>query len=135
MALCFATNYTNFTNGRNERIMEIITDDIRAMKERFTRRAFLGRGCAGLGSLALALLVEPKRLWSSQKPAPEKWRGVLQPPHFPARAKRIIFLFMPGGPSQVDTFDPKPRLTQDHGKPAHKLYLGQKRNLLASSSV
>src|SRR5207248_11034375 len=53
-------------------------------------------------------------------------------PHFPARARRVIFLFMPGGPSQVDTFDPKPRLTRDHGKPSPKLYLGQKRNLLAS---
>src|SRR5258708_6258251 len=39
---------------------------------------------------------------------------------------------MPGGPSQVDTFDPKPRLTKDHGKPSPKLYLGQERNLLAS---
>jgi hypothetical protein len=38
-------------------------------------------------------------------------------PHFPARAKRVIFLFMKGGPSQVDTFDPKPLLTRDHGKP------------------
>jgi hypothetical protein len=44
----------------------------------------------------------------------------------------VIFLFMPGGPSQVDTFDPKPRLARDHGKPSPKLYLGQKRNLLAS---
>lgn len=38
-------------------------------------------------------------------------------PHFPARAKRVIFLFMKGGPSQVDTFDPKPLLDRDHGKP------------------
>ena len=38
-------------------------------------------------------------------------------PHFPARAKRVIFLFMHGGPSHMDTFDPKPRLTTDHGKP------------------
>jgi hypothetical protein len=44
----------------------------------------------------------------------------------------VIFLFMPGGPSQVDTFDPKSRLSRDHGKPSPKLYLGQKRNLLAS---
>src|SRR5262249_29130383 len=56
----------------------------------------------------------------------------LRPPHFPAKARRVIFLFMPGGPSQVDTFDPKPRLTRDNGKPSPKLYLGQKRNLLAS---
>src|SRR6202040_809996 len=38
-------------------------------------------------------------------------------PRLPARAKRVIFLFMPGGPSQVDTFDPKPRLARDNGKP------------------
>jgi hypothetical protein len=38
-------------------------------------------------------------------------------PHYRARAKRVIFIFLPGGPSHVDTFDPKPRLTRDHGKP------------------
>ncbi|MBK9166745.1 MAG: DUF1501 domain-containing protein [Bryobacterales bacterium] len=38
-------------------------------------------------------------------------------PHFPAKAKRVIFLFLNGGPSQVDTFDPKPMLDQYHGKP------------------
>jgi hypothetical protein len=37
-------------------------------------------------------------------------------PHFPAKAKRVIFLFMTGGVSHVDTFDPKPALTRDHGK-------------------
>ena len=41
----------------------------------------------------------------------------VRPPLFPARAKRVIFLFMSGGPSHVDTFDPKPRLTVDTGKP------------------
>jgi hypothetical protein len=40
-----------------------------------------------------------------------------RPPMFPARVKRVIFLFMSGGPSHVDTFDPKPRLTADNGKP------------------
>jgi uncharacterized protein (DUF1501 family) len=39
-----------------------------------------------------------------------------KPPHFPAKAKRVIFLFMSGGVSHVDTFDPKPKLTADHGK-------------------
>ena len=38
-------------------------------------------------------------------------------PHFEPKAKRVIFLFMHGGPSQVDTFDQKPMLTRDHGKP------------------
>ena len=40
----------------------------------------------------------------------------VKPPHFPAKAKRIIFLFMTGGVSHVDTFDPKPALARDHGK-------------------
>lgn len=38
-------------------------------------------------------------------------------PHFAPRAKRVVFMFMHGGPSHIDTFDPKPRLEQDHGKP------------------
>src|SRR5690242_19720884 len=38
-------------------------------------------------------------------------------PHFPAKAKRVIYLFLNGGPSQVDTFDPKPKLSEYHGKP------------------
>ena len=38
-------------------------------------------------------------------------------PHFAPRAKRVIFMFMHGGPSHLDTFDPKPLLTRDHGKP------------------
>src|SRR5258708_8715262 len=41
----------------------------------------------------------------------------LRSPHFPPKAKRIIFLFMSGGPSHVDTFDPKNRLSKDNGKP------------------
>jgi hypothetical protein len=87
----------------------------------------LRRVGAGFGSLALtALLADEAVAASADNPlAPCR-------PHFSARAKRVIFLFMPGGPSQVDTFDPKPRLTRDHGKPSPKLYLGQQRNLLAS---
>ncbi len=92
-----------------------------------TRRQLLQRAGAGFGSLALAALLadEAAATTSSNPLAPRL-------PHFPARAKRVIFLFMPGGPSQVDTFDPKPRLTQEHGKPSPKLYLGKQRNLLAS---
>jgi hypothetical protein len=88
----------------------------------------LRRAGAGFGSLALAALLAEETSAAQPSANPLAPRA----PHFPARAKRVIFLFMPGGPSQVDTFDPKPRLTQDHGKPSPKLYLGQKRNLLAS---
>jgi hypothetical protein len=93
-----------------------------------SRRDLLRRAGAGFGSLALtALLADESRAapGAADPLAP-------RPPHFAARARRVIFLFMPGGPSQVDTFDPKPRLTRDHGKPSPKLYLGKQRNLLAS---
>ena len=77
-----------------------------------SRRAMLNRTSVGFGSLALASLL-------GQKAHADASARPLAPaaPHFPARAKRIIFLFMSGGPSQVDTFDYKPLLTRDHGKP------------------
>ncbi|MBI3870492.1 MAG: DUF1501 domain-containing protein [Verrucomicrobia bacterium] len=94
----------------------------------------LRRTGGGFGYLALAGLLgrdaraelSPSPLSSPMNPLASK------PPHFAAKAKRVIFLFMPGGPSQVDTFDPKPALTKNNGKPSPKLYLGQQRNLLAS---
>jgi len=72
------------------------------------------RRCAcGFGYLALtSLLSETARLAATADNNPLAPR----PPHFPPRAKRIIFLFMPGGPSQVDTFDPKPLLARDRDK-------------------
>ena len=94
-----------------------------------TRRDLLRNAGAGFGGLALAALLQERRALAatdaSNPIAP-------RPPHFAPRAKRVIFLFMPGGPSQVDTFDPKPRLQTDDGKPAPKAYLGQQRTLLAS---
>jgi hypothetical protein len=93
------------------------------------RREMLRRAGAGFGSMALAALLTEEA--SAAAPTPANPLSP-RPSHFPGRAKRVILLFMPGGPSQVDTFDPKPRLTRDHGKPAPKLYLGQQRKLLAS---
>src|SRR5437773_1962886 len=80
-----------------------------------SRRQALKKSAVGFGSLALASLLAEE---TSAAPA----AGVFDPlaaksPHHPPRAKRIIFLFMSGGPSQVDTFDPKPLLTRDDGKP------------------
>jgi hypothetical protein len=71
-----------------------------------TRRAFLGRGTQGLGSLALASLLQAK-------PMP----GLPGLPHLPAKAKRVIWLTMAGGPSHLETFDPKPKLAAMDGKP------------------
>ncbi len=81
----------------------------------FSRREILRGAACGFGFLSLAGLAggEPGLLGTSGENNPLAPR----PPHFPARAKRVIFLFMHGGPSSIDTFDPKPRLIRDHGKP------------------
>ena len=80
-----------------------------------SRRAMLHYSGAGFGALALAgLLAEESR--SAPDTAPVSPLQV-RPSHFVPRAKRIIFLFMHGGPSQVDTFDYKPQLVKDDGKP------------------
>src|SRR5580692_10297683 len=80
------------------------------------RRAFLGRGMAGFGLLALNSLLDPKLL-ASTGAADGRWRGVVQPLHFPAKAKRVIFLYQAGGPSHLETFDYKPKLAEMTGKP------------------
>lgn len=79
-----------------------------AFENRFSRRSLLQRSAAGFGGLALQGLLSAAE---AENPLAAK------NPHFPARAKRVIFLFMKGGPSHVDTFDPKPLLDRDHGKP------------------
>ena len=77
-----------------------------------SRREMLLRSANGFGAAALAALLQSEsRAGTAPDPfAPKK-------PHFPARAKSVIFLFMDGGPSQVDTFDPKPLLEKYNGKP------------------
>lgn len=77
-----------------------------------SRRAMLQRSAAGFGHLALASLLAQQSQGSSAPVSPL----AAKLPHHAARAKRVIFLFMKGGPSAVDTFDPKPLLDRDHGK-------------------
>jgi hypothetical protein len=82
-----------------------------------TRRHFFGQCAVGLGSMALASLLNGSRASAGDETvlvnplAPKE-------PHFPGRAKSVIFLFMAGGPSQLDLFDYKPKLAELHGKPA-----------------
>ena len=78
-----------------------------------SRREFLARNGLGLGSLALASLLARDGAGSEPSPNPLAARR----PHFPPQATSVIFLFMAGGPSQVDTFDPKPLLQKLHGQP------------------
>jgi hypothetical protein len=73
-----------------------------------SRRDFLRQAGCGLGGLALSTL-----LWEEGRATASAAAAT----HFPARAKRVIFLFMHGGPSHVDLFDPKPDLTRYAGKP------------------
>src|SRR5437879_4137414 len=81
------------------------------------RRAFLGRAAYGLGGLALASLLDPKLIGSAQAGATEgKWKGIVNPTHFPIKAKRIIHLCMAGGPSHLESFDFKPKLKELDGK-------------------
>src|SRR4051812_32605374 len=83
-----------------------------------TRRALLGRTSAGIGSAALASLLAPQAFGAPALAKPQAGLsssttavgGLLGLPHFPARAKRVIYLFQSGGPSQMDLFDPKPNL-------------------------
>ena len=76
-----------------------------------SRREVLAQAGLGFGAWALLDLLEARPAWSPRELAP-------RPPHFPARAKHVIFLFMQGGPSHIDTFDPKPLLRTRHGRAA-----------------
>ncbi len=81
---------------------------------RSTRRSMLLGSACGFGHVALSgLLGQSARASATGSEGPLAARK----PHFPSRVKRVIFLFMWGGPSHVDTFDPKPRLAIDDGKP------------------
>jgi Protein of unknown function (DUF1501) len=92
---------------------------LRSMPQRFvppsgTRRDFLAQGGIGLGGLALAWILHQGAFADDARRisplAPKQ-------PHFPPKAKNIIYLFMHGGPSHLETFDPKPELARLSGKP------------------
>src|SRR5438445_13692278 len=79
-----------------------------------SRRDFLFQAGGGFGALALSWLL------ARDGYAADKSKAALNPlaaklPHFEAKAKSVIFMFMVGGPSQVDLFDPKPELQRHHG--------------------
>ncbi|MBM3847525.1 MAG: DUF1501 domain-containing protein, partial [Verrucomicrobia bacterium] len=76
----------------------------------FARREFLNRFGLGVGGIALGCLMNP------MNGAAATDRGVLHTPHTAGRAKRVIYLFMSGGPSQLETFDYKPVLNERNGQ-------------------
>ena len=96
-----------------------------------SRRQTLKSFASGFGTLALA------NLFSQESAAAiGNSQSAIGNPHFPPKAKRIIYLFMSGGPSHVDLFDNKPLLQRDHGKPLPfempKLVRTKTGNLLSS---
>jgi len=98
-----------------------------------TRRHFFGRCAMGLGGIALASLMNEGQLTaepSSALPNPM----APKPPHFKPRAKNIIYLFMAGGPSQLELFDYKPKLIELNGKPIPQSFIEGKRFAFMGSS-
>lgn len=81
-----------------------------------TRREMLQKTAGGFGNVALTALLGESAVFASQHKTHRSPRTI-RSPHFEPQAKNVIFLFMDGGVSHLATFDPKPRLTQDHGKP------------------
>src|SRR5262245_28193513 len=81
-----------------------------------TRRDFFHRMSGGIYGAALAYLAGEDLCRGSRLLAAEGPDLRPRPPHFAARAKSVIHLFMNGGPSQMDLFDPKPALDQHHGQ-------------------
>ncbi|VAX42135.1 hypothetical protein-putative related to sulfatases [hydrothermal vent metagenome] len=96
----------------------------------FSRRQMLQKFACGFGSLALTDLL------ASRSAATEKGKQrTSTSPHFPAKAKRVIFLFMAGAPSQMDTFDPKPTLQKLNGKTFGEDVSGVLKKFAASDGV
>src|SRR5690242_19290333 len=89
-----------------------------------TRREMLARVGTGLGTLGLATVLADAGLLAAEGETAASSPLAPTPPHCRPRAKRLIHLFMNGGPSQVDTFDPKPALEKFNGqKPREDVHL------------
>lgn len=86
------------------------------LNQELTRRLFFQQSSTGIGTFALASLLKPRLLNAATGDDKSQQPASLSP-HFPAKAKRIIFLFMSGGPSQIDLFDPKTKLQEMSGQP------------------
>src|SRR3982751_4085714 len=93
------------------------TFDHSAFQQSIHRRTFLGRSAFGLGGLALASLLDGAAPRGSARAGSSRWAGIVTPPHFPVKAKRVIHLCMAGGPSQFESLDFKPELKRLDGQP------------------
>jgi hypothetical protein len=104
-----------------------LNTELRSEYARLVKRRWFFRQCGvGLGSIALATLLDGQKVFGGTTP---KVAGPLTPraPHHKAKAKRVIYLFMGGAPSQLDLFDYKPALAKYNGKPVpQEVVMGQK---------
>jgi hypothetical protein len=91
-------------------------DSFDLMKTRASRRSFLGSSALGIGSIALAGLLNPSTSRGATTNS-AKYLGIVNPRHFAPKAKRVIYLYMAGGPSHLETLDYKPKLAEMNGKP------------------
>lgn len=100
-------------------LMNTLTSSSRAFATHWpranSRREFLTRSAMGIGSIALTWLLH-RDGWAADGKTPINPLAA-KAPHFPAKAKRVLFLFMVGGPSHIDLFDPKPELNRRQGQP------------------
>ena len=87
-----------------------------ASHRQLSRRALLGRAAMGFGAFALQALLDD-HAYADEPLTKALGPFAPKPPHYKAKATSVIFLYMDSGVSQVDSFDPKPRLQQDNGKP------------------
>src|SRR5437773_357092 len=95
------------------------------------RRDFLYRFGKGLGSMALSSLLYRDDWLEANSNLGDPL--AVKPSHFPAKAKSCIFLFMSGAPGQMDTFDPKPKLAELHGKPIVRKYGSLEKRIYVAS--
>lgn len=108
--------------GHHHEKFRLHTPDFNRLNEQLDRRQFLTKTSLGLGAMALGSLLGAERLFGSSPKAPagaaeSTQEAILNAlPHFAPKAKRVVFLFMSGGPSQFETFDYKPKLAEMFGK-------------------
>lgn len=115
-------------NERERRELQNLDD---RLSLRATRRQFFANGGLSIGAMALASLLERDAVGAApvQKLKPAEFKSPLapKPPHYEAKAKRIIFLFMAGGPSQLELFDYKPKLQELDGQTVPEEFIKGKR--------
>jgi len=99
-----------------------------------TRRHLFSQCALGVGSIALASMLGESAHAAGAKPVVPSQSPATRKPHFTPRAKNVIFLFMAGGPSQLELFDYKPKLIELNGKPIPDSYLEGKRFAFMDSS-